>query len=338
MKLERLLFTSLYSLLVVSAVGTIAGTYAWFTYTSRLNTQFHGTSLSNSAHLKVGVVSEVELSEAEHYGFVKDENNNKIYWSEKGISAESLSYFLSASGYASDKLTPVTSGAYTLGGDFSLRKRPTYLANPNSPANKKHYIYLPLAFKANTSENDNYNSFDVKLTNVTLLDHEEGTLASTIRVNFLNHYSDENFLMNPNLIENGHDVVGGALDLDLNGYNDNQGGKDFLYGEVETIAYNTEQSQGGEVKPREERTVFNAITRQGIYGINENETIYKTSEYLGKEEVIAKKDVAHAEGESIAYATITIYEEGWSKTTVDRVTDNAFDLDLTFELYNEKNI
>lgn len=338
MKLERLLFTGLYSLLIVSAVGTMAGTYAWFTYTSRLNTQFHGTSLSNSARLTVGVVSEVELPEAKNYGFVQDENNNKIYWSEKGISAGSLSYFLSASGYASDKLTPVTSGSYTLGGNFSLRKRPSYLSNPNSSADKQHYIYLPLAFKANTSEKEEYNSFDVKLTNVSLLDQEHGTLASTIRINFLNQYSNENFLMNPNTIENGHDVVGGTLDFDLNGYNDNQNGKDFIYGEYETVAYNTEESQGGEAKPREERTVFNAITREGIYGINENETVFKTSEYLGKEEVIAKKNVATANGETIAYATIQIYEEGWSRTAVDRVTDNAFDLDLTFELYNEKNI
>ena len=337
MKLERLLFTGIYSLLIVSAVGTIAGTYAWFTYTSRLNTQFHGTSLSNSAHLKVGVVSDLDLSEAEQYGFVKDENNN-IYWSKKGISAESLSYFLSASGYASEKLTPVTSGSYTLGGDFSLRKRPTFLVNSNSPADPLHYIYLPLAFKANTSDEENYNSFNVKLSNVSLLDKEEGTLASTIRINFLNQYSNENFLMNPNVIANGHDVVGGTLDFDLNGYNDNQGGYDFIYGEAETVVYNDTKSQGGPAKPREERNVFNGITNTGIYGINEEETVFKTCEYLGKEEVIAKKDVATANGELIAYATITIYEEGWSRTAIDRVTDNAFDLDLTFELYNEKNI
>lgn len=336
--LERLLFTSLYSLLVVSALGTMAGTFAWFTYTSRLSTQFHGTSLSNSANLKVGVVSDIELSEASNYGFVKDEEHNSIYWSEKGISAESLSYFLSASGYAEGALVPVTSGAYEQNGAFSLKKRPTYLANSTSDADKEHYIYLPLVFQASSDKNEVFNSFDVRLTNVTLKDYDDGGLSKTIRINFLNQANNENFLMNPNVISDGFDTVGGALDFDLDGYNDYQAGKDFIYGEAENVVYLEEKSEGAVPKPIEERTVFNAATYAGIYGINKEETVFKKSNYLGKESIISKKNITSAEGNTLAYATVTIYEEGWSVSAVDQAIENVFDLDLTFELFNEKNI
>ena len=336
--LERLLFTGLYSLLVISAVGTMAGTYAWFTYTSRLTTQFHGTSLNNSAHLNVGVVSEVELSEASKYAFTQDETNNKIYWSKKGISKESLSYFLSASGYASEELSPVTSGAYEQNGAFSLKKRPSWLANSTSPAEKNFYIHLPLVFKAQDSKGNSYNSYDIRLSKVELDDQENGNLSKTIRINFLNQGTNENFLMNPSLIEDGYDTVGGALDFDTDGYFDNQGGKDFFYGEAETIVYETTPSLGGTPLPIEERTVFNAITREGCYAIDKEATVFKTSSYYGKETVVSKKDIASSDGDLLAYSTITIYQEGWSKSTTDRVIENIFDLDLTFELFNENNI
>ena len=335
---QRLLFISLYSTLVVATLGTMAGTFAWFTYTSRMSNKFHGTSLSNSGNLKVGVVCDHDFPDAADYGFIQDENHGKIYWSEKGINAESLSYFLSACGYASDKLTPVTSGPYETNGEFNLKKRPSFLANPHSDADMKHYIYLPLVFKAETNKGERYNSFDIKLADVTLTDLEEGTLASTIRINFHNEYYHENFLLNPNVIEEGYDVVGGALDFDLDGYNDFQAGHDFLYGYVDNLTYNDTASQGGDPLPRDERTVFNGKTQKGVYGINEDETIFLTSHYLGKEEVISKMNVATANGDDIAFAGVTIYEEGWSRSAVDKITDNAFDLDLKFELFNEKNI
>ena len=335
--LQRLLFTGLYSTLVVSALGTMAGTFAWFTYNSRMSAKFHGTSLSDSANLKVGVVSDIELPEAEDYGFIKDQENENIYWSEKGISAESLSYFLSASGYASDALTPVTSGSYQLYGNFSLKNRPTYLANNNTPAKKKFYINLPLVFQAEDKKTT-YNTFDVRLSKILLDDKENGNLSKAIRINFLNQADNENFLMNPSVIDNGYDVVGGALDIDLDGYNDNNGNKDFVYGEVDNVTYSDEASIGGEPLPLEQRTVFNALTRAGCYSIDEEESIFGRSEYLGKESVIAKKDIASANGDGLAYTTLTIYEEGWSLAAVDSAIGNVFDLDLTFELFNETNI
>ena len=144
---ENLVFISIYSLLVFSALGAMVGTYAWFEYSSRVSNQFHGTAVNRSGDLKVGIYSESELPNYAEHGLEKDGNN---YWATEGLSAETLSYFLHASGYASNTLFPVTTGSYAENGNFRLLSNPLFMDNNiNKPAKKTEYIYLPLIFAVN---------------------------------------------------------------------------------------------------------------------------------------------------------------------------------------------
>ena len=152
-KSKPFIFVGIYSSLVLSAIGSMAGTYAWFTYSGRVTAQFHGTALDKSDSLKVGLVSEVDLPEASNYGLTKDANSN-IYWSEEGISAKALSYFFIASGYAGGgsseekihPLVPVTSGSYETNGVFALKNRTPVKASMKKGRARPFY-FVHNAFK-----------------------------------------------------------------------------------------------------------------------------------------------------------------------------------------------
>ena len=340
---QQLIFLGIYSSLVLSALGSMAGTYAWFTYTGRIVTHFHGTSLNKSSTLRVGLVSDIDLPKASQYGLTKDATKN-IYWSDEGISAKALSYFFNASGYAGggaeDEIThpliPVTSGNYQTNDTFKLFHRPTTLkSNVGVVADKNNYLQIPLVFEAKNDKQDYLSDYEVRLTEVELKDSSRGNLSQAIRINFDNN-DGNNFIFNPTANRDGKDVIGGVLDTDLDGYFDYDPTtmKEYIYGEYDHIEFDTTPSQGEQPKPIEERTVFNAKHAKDIYAAMPDSTSYKTSSYLGKSSVLSKKDVATI-NDGLAYTTITIYEEGWSSNAIDNNIQNIFDLKLTFEIYNE---
>lgn len=341
-KSKQFIFIGIYSSLILSAIGSMAGTYAWFTYSGRVTTQFHGTALDKSDSLKVGLVSEVDLPEASNYGLTKDANSN-IYWSKEGISAKALSYFFIASGYAgggsseekNHPLVPVTSGSYETNGVFALKNRPGHLKrNLDEAAQKEYYLKLPLVFQAKDKNEVNYSDYEVRLTDVDLKDSDNGTLSQTIRIH-IDNQNGENFIFNPNANRNGNEVVGGTLDINNDGYidRDNQN-REFIYGEYDHISYSSTPSSGEELRPITERTVFNGVHQQGSYIAEPDSDSYKTAAYLGKASVLSKKNIVTLDSNQYAYTTLTIYEEGWSTETVEKVIDDVFDLTLTFELFN----
>lgn len=332
----------IYSSLVLAAVGSVAGTYAWFTYSGHIESHFHGTALDKSNSLKVGLVSTKELPEASNYGLTKDADSN-IYWSDEGISPEALSYFFTASGYAgggasenqAHPLVPVTSGAYETNGDFSLKARPGLLKhNYDEAAQKEHYLALPLVFDAKNRNDEHFNNFEVRLTGVELRDADNGSLSQTIRIH-IDNQNGENFIFNPNTNRNGSEKVGGTLDLDRNGYIDlDYDNKEFIYGECDHINFSTTPHEGDEVRPLVDRTPFNGVHKQGAYIAQPDSTSYKTTSYLGKASVLSKKNVASIKDDHYAYTTLTIYEEGWCENATEKVINDVFDLSLTFELFN----
>ena len=341
-KSKPFIFVGIYSSLVLSAIGSMAGTYAWFTYSGRVTAQFHGTALDKSDSLKVGLVSEVDLPEASNYGLTKDANSN-IYWSEEGISAKALSYFFIASGYAGGgsseekihPLVPVTSGSYETNGVFALKNRPGHLkSNLNEAAQKNYYLKMPLVFQAKDKNDVNYSDYEVRLTNVLLNDSDNGTLSQTIRIH-IDNQNGENYIFNPNANRDGKEVVGGTLDIDNDGYIDrDNSNKEFIYGEYDHISYSTTPSAGESTRPITERTVFNGVHQAGSYIAQPDNDSYKTAAYLGKASVLSKKNIVSLDSNHYAYTTFTIYEEGWSTEAVEKVINDVFDLTLTFELFN----
>ena len=98
---ENITFVGLYGLLVFSSLGAMVGTYAWFEYNSRIKAQFHGTAINRTGEMKVGLYSEEELPEASEHGLTKD---GYYYWANEGLNHDTLNYFFTACGYASNKI------------------------------------------------------------------------------------------------------------------------------------------------------------------------------------------------------------------------------------------
>lgn len=330
---DRLIFFGIYSLLIISAVGTMAGTYAWYEYSSRATASFRGTAVKNANKLEVGVVSSVPLSEASDYGFIKDTTNPNIYWSNGGISSEALGYFLRANGYATNVLAPVTSGSYVTNGDFNLKTHPLAFENNMYDAHHTDYCYLPLVFKVSNDYGD-IKTFDVKLTDAFL--SGVGNIKDSARIHFEN--SARNFIFSPMEKQSGQNKVGGALDLNHDGYRDYTNDmKEFAYGEWDELVYNSEPTPSDTPLPKEQWTTFNGVSKTGTYAIDDVNSKFKTTQYLGRDDVLSKIDVAYASEatDGLAFCNVTIYAEGWSTSTIDDEISNYFNLDLQFELFND---
>ena len=321
---ENIKFAGLYGLLVFSSLGAMVGTYAWFEYNSRVKAQFHGTAINRSGEMKVGLYSEQDLPEASSHGLTKD---GYYYWANEGLNYDTLNYFLSAHGYASVKLFPTTSGEYETEGNFQLKKGPKFLDNDGGIyAKPNSYVYLPLVFTAGSRGSDN---IDIKLTDAKI--NSTSTLKEAIRMHF--DLVDSNFTYAPYYTEGGQDVVGGTLDLDKDGYvdYDETTMQEYVYGEVSNISYNTSPNAGeGDPLPLKERNCFNGKHQTGTYSLSEEATL-KTSQYLGKRDVLASRNVAYMEN-GYARTNITIYAEGWASGLIDQVQGTGFTLDLTFSV------
>lgn len=326
-KLENFIFVGIYSLLVVSALGAMSGTYAWFEYQTRVNSRFYGTALSKIGGLKVGLVSSVDLPDAERHGLTQDTTDSRIYWSSRGLSSNTLSYFLSASGYASNKLRPITSGSYVENGNFSPKRNPVFLtSNINTPAQHYQYAYIPLVFSVENSTN-----YSVRLTKAEI--ESSNNLEDAIRVHFKSNKS--NFLLAPHALEDGYDVVGGTLDLNKDGYIDyDSQNREFLYGEADNVSYSTTPNEGDEVLERKDRHSFNGVHAPDTYSLNDD-VVYKTSEYKGLNSVMNYLEIADSNVAGYAYLDLTIYAEGWSSAIIDQNEGSLFNLDLTFALYSK---
>ncbi len=319
---ENIIFVSLYGLLVFSSLGAMVGTYAWFTYNSRIKAEWHGTAINRSGEMKVGLYSEQELPEASEHGLTKD---GYYYWASEGLNHDTLNYFLSACGYASDKIFPLTSGQYATNGQFALKSNPTYLTkNVNTPAKKHSYIYLPLVFAANSHGSTNIN---IQLTEAKV--ECTSTLKEALRMHF--DLKNDNFIFAPYYTEDGEDIVGGVLDLNRDGYidYDNTTMQEYVYGVVSNISYKDTVNPGeGSPLPMDQRNCFNGKHRQGTYSLNDD-VILKTSQYLGKRSIISNRNVSYMEN-GFARANLTIYAEGWASGLIDKILGTEFNLDLSF--------
>lgn len=321
---ENIIFVGLYGLLVFSSLGAMVGTYAWFEYNSRIKAQFYGTAINRTGEMKVGLYSEEELPEASEHGLTKD---GYYYWANEGLNHDTLNYFFTACGYASNKIFPLTSGEYITNNPFNLKSNPTYLvSNKNVKAKKHSYIYLPLVFATSSHGSENIN---IQLTEAKL--ECNSTLKEALRMHFdLKNY---NFIFAPNYSDDGEDVVGGVLDLNKDGYVDYDENtmQEYIYGAVSNASYNTTVNPGeGAPLPMDQRNCFNGKHRQGTYSLSDD-TILKTSQYLGKGSIISNRNVTYMES-GFARANITIYAEGWASGLIDQVLGTEFNLDLNFAI------
>ncbi len=167
-----------------SLVGTVSGTLAWYTYSSRATVSYSGTSVSNTVQLQIGIASPTKVLSVEQIREVimndeaipDDEKDDQIaiyenmfgeFWSVaeevkwnndsnyyyfapigSGLSSPFINAYLKSNGYATNKLAAVTSGAYSRGDNFSLKVSPNPDPLHNSIlAKQSYYAYIPFVFR-----------------------------------------------------------------------------------------------------------------------------------------------------------------------------------------------
>ena len=370
-----------------SLVGTVSGTLAWYAYSTRATLSYSGTSVNNTVQLQIGIASPTRVTKdydptnEEDQMFVEfwdtveevkwDDDSNYYYFAPigSGLSSPIIGAYLKSNGYATNLLTPVTSGAYSRGDNFLLKNAPT----DNHPlidmtSDIKNYSTIPFVFRVirsnTTTSNDFVAGSELWLTDaqVKASSIDDGNVYKAMRlfVDRGNDYEDD-FILNPSASEKGQTVVAGLLDLTLDHYYDyDENDNEIIYGDYETLGERKASYAGpdeiadlnGTGKVDEEYDTFTARHRPGInYYESYNGCVFKTAEYESlssiapiKDEVsgvLHNRDASHptslcktagAAGHYLARVNMTIYLEGWDHAIIDEEMAHYFDLGLTFEI------
>lgn len=269
----KLIFSFLGLATFASLVGTVSGTLAWYTYSTRATVSYSGTSVTNTVQLQIGIASpdkvlsvedisndsliseeqkEILIPMFEEFWNVMEEtkwndDNNYYYFAPVGSGLTSLviNAYLKSNGYATNSLIPVTSGSYSRGDNFVLKESP----NPDynrlglRVADKSYFATIPFVFRVIRSntvlDNDYVENSELWLTDaqVRASSGDDGEIYKAIRmyVNRDSSYEDD-FILNPSATRTGDTVVGGLLDLTRDNYYDyDDNNNEIIYGEFESI-------------------------------------------------------------------------------------------------------
>ena len=328
---------------IVSLVGAVGGTVAWYAYNSRALLSYSGTSVQSTTQLQIGIKSDVEVDFPESVeDLVQDVtyggDTNHYYFMKAGaggMPAAMINAYLSVKGYTTNILEPLSSYGYTTGGVFNLRNRPT-TNKPNlvpTAAEISKYVEIPFVFRVLTSDLSGstfVGDQDVFISGAEALAATagDGNINESIRL-YIDRSNGDNYIFNPNQDDGGATKVAGVLDLsddEYFDYDNNVGsptyGEEYIYGEytfeegydkdmclstplVETSGY--EDINGSGVTT--ERTTFTARHYKGVkYFANLDHVIPATAEYLGKNDVFPTKN-----GEGLLesnYAVCTTAHDG----------------------------
>ena len=232
---------------VASLVGSISGTIAWYAYSTRALISYTGTSVQSTTQLQIGIKSDIAVNFTtnsellEHVTFDDDlyyddvndpGHEHKLYHyhyyfmrvGSGGMPAAIINDYLSAKGYATNVLEPLSSYGYNTGDNINLRNRPA----TNDPsvvpgaAEKTKYVEIPFVFRvlaSNTTELSYVAGHDIFLgaAQAIAAPNLEGTTDGNVIHNSIRLYIErsngDNFIFNPTSAENGRDKVAGVLNL-----------------------------------------------------------------------------------------------------------------------------
>ena len=369
----KLLFGFLGIATFVSLTGTISGTLAWYAYSTRASLSYTGTSIEKTAQLQIGVVSSAVVNYTAADKMIEDENlsdsTHHYYFAPigSGLTSAALNKYLEANGYATNYLTPVTSGSYTRGGAFQLKHAPDVdenIIDNSDPASNDLFAHFQFVFRI---------AKNVYATTPEYVDNQEmwlthaeahasyannGDVYKALRVYIdrLGDYEDD-YIFNPTADVVGQTKVGGLLDLGGDGYFDyDDSGKEVLYGEFTNNAgLSTEgysQAEAIDDVNGSNSTELDSFTAKHKQGVKYYSSLaacgIKTASYECLSSIAPKTsngklenyDENHptsicktnASDNHLARVNMTVWLEGWDFSVVDKEQDHMFDIGLTFEI------
>ena len=355
-------------LVSISLLGTTAGSLAWYAYSHNVSFSYVGTSVSSSSILSIGLIddefyfnaNDLNLYNLKREAVTKGTKTYSVVFaqSRSGFSLTALRKYLTDSPYAVDKLRPVTTKerAIDATGDLELWTSPEFSETSfTTRADTSEYVNLPFVFKIGSDSIASIQNKNVWITDAVVT-AQQG-IEDSVRV-----YVDGNnkFLMKPADDENrtGSTKVGGLLDLDGDGFYDYNSSlnTEYCYG---SFGASPEMSNTGYPNDAEHAVLddingtgknvgstFLAKHLPGIYTASFPNPGPKIAEYYAYGKVKPGYDnegnfvsdssggisIATTDSNGIAFATLTIFIEGWDHSVIDTAAGYEFNLGLRFEV------
>ncbi|MBR0294309.1 MAG: hypothetical protein IJQ67_00125 [Bacilli bacterium] len=382
-------FISALAIVVVSAfAGTVSGTVAWFAYSTRATATYSGASVSEGELIQAGLVCErdywagataEETADNHHemeinYGLTYEYVDGKhIYFTDPGtgIRASAVKAYLAQTGYAIDRLEPVTSRYYTtniadenVGNDLTLYKAPshTYVLNTHT-AEHTQYTKIKLAFRILDSGGSSIykQGQSIWISGVSSKASGAGNIVEALRV-FIDGSasSGKRYILNPNKTTDGRTAVAGLLNLSGDDdYYDTDHGEEIVYGDYDGSLVTTHivsdsdfEDINGTGNTSSEATTFYAKHEKNmdVYDYSYSDFIAgirpRYAEYKGVNDIYPIDDRGSLSGgipacvtatdednsKRNAYLDLTIWLEGWDHVVIDEEIDHAFNLNLKFQI------
>lgn len=237
---------------VLSIGGAVSTSLAWYAYATRAALLYSGTSVFDNGQLEIGVKSETPIQALITKGMLEEVHNGYYYYfapAGEGLSSEYMNIYLSERGYASNELTPVTSGRFdpadTNYNTHHLLIAPTSeVRNPNAQdnlavhANYSQITFAFKAFKTNATGNRVYVSGqELWLTYVQTRASQSstGNVVESMRM-YINrdvatYGANNGFIFNPSVEQSGATKVGGLLNLGYDETYDFDENGEIIYGD-----------------------------------------------------------------------------------------------------------
>ena len=235
---------------VASISGAVSSSLAWYAYSTRALVSYSGTSVSDVSLLQIGICSDVVVpgmpSSVSDVTFEGDLNHYYFSESGKGLTYDVITKYLSLKGFATNELSPATTGSFATGNDqddFSLKKSPNELVHGNSiAAEKDSYLTIPLVFRIQGEGDYFFDDKELWLSKAVAKASSgfvDSEVYKAIRV-FVDrdsrNYTNGDFILNPSAVNRGETRVGGLLNISRDEFFDYDANGEIIYGEYDPAA------------------------------------------------------------------------------------------------------
>lgn len=241
---------------IFSVSGAVSSSLAWYAYASNAALKYSGTSVFDNGQLEIGVKSDEQITDLITAGMLEEQHGGSYYYfapAGEGLSSTYMNIYLNARGYASNELTPVTSGRFDHSDNnyniHALLTAPTSeVPHPNAinnPASIAAYSQITFAFKAFYTDGAGVRHYvsgqELWLTYVQTRASQTSTgrvfeaMRMYINRDPATYGANNGFIFNPSVKESGATKVGGLLNLGYDEFYDFNDDGEIIYGDYSII-------------------------------------------------------------------------------------------------------
>ena len=242
---------------IVSIGGAVSSSLAWYAYATRASLMYSGTSVYDNGQLQIGVKSEVQIPAllASKSNVTEEQRNGSYYYfapAGEGLTSDIMNVYLSARGYASNELVPVTTGefdpskaaSYSANGDIRLKQAPNsevhcpdYEHNQAPLINYSKITFAFKCFRTNEQGTTYISNQEIWLSyaSTRASTNSTGNVSKSMRMfvnrNTTKYGANNGFIFNPSSKTAGYTKVAGLLNLGYDEHYDFDENGEIVYGE-----------------------------------------------------------------------------------------------------------